>query len=167
MSNNNDRVIYMSNFDEKVPDGPVKFLITDAEYSVIESKKKKEEYNAVKITVEVQELDNPDGESEIKDILIFEDFKPRSFFHQFVGAAIEGLRTTSFTPKMLIAKRGEAVLSHFKPENSEIAYPQMNNWVFYAPTKDVDAALEKYLEAGNEFSLDDEIGQLDNEDLDY
>lgn len=156
---NNEKKIYLHAFEEKVQDGPVKFLITAAEYSVVESKKTHEKFNVVKVTVEVQELDSDGDEKELKTVNIFEDFKPRSFFHQFVAAALEAVQTTAFTPAMLIGLKGTAKLSHFKPDNSEFSYPQLTDWKFYAPSKKVEEALQEYVDD----TLEDELEDFDFE----
>lgn len=159
MDKNNEKKIYLHAFETKVKDGPVRFMVTAAEYSLIESKKNNKSYEVVEVTVEVQDLDNPQGEKEMKTVLIFEDFKSGSFFHQFVTAAVEAAQTTFFTPRMLIGMKGEAKLSHYKPEHADFAYPQMNEWVFYTSSKKVDEALREYMD--EEFDV--ELEELENE----
>lgn len=142
--NNNEKSIYLNFFEEKVKDGPVSFIITDAKYDVIKTKKN-EDIEIIKLTVEVQELDNSAGEKEIKNINIFVNNTPRESFHKFVMAVLEAVQKNAFTPSILIGLKGKAILSHYKPEGSDFAYPQMNDWVFYAPSYQVEEALETYM----------------------
>src|SRR5699024_439269 len=116
--NNNEEVIYLDDFNVKVNDRPVSFLITDAKYDMIKTKKN-EDVQIIKLTVEVQELDNPSGEKEVKNINIFVNKTPGGLFHRFVKAILEAVRTTAFTPSLLIGKKGQATLSHHKPEGYE------------------------------------------------
>lgn len=159
MDKNNEKKIYLHAFETKVKDGPVRFIVTAAEYGEIGSQKKNKKFDAVKLTVEVQALDNPKGGKELKSIVIFEDYKPGSFFHQFIAAAMEAIQTTAFTPSMLIGMKGEAKLSHYKPEHADFAYPQMKEWVFHAPSKKVDEALKKYIDD----DIDDEVEEDEGE----
>lgn len=150
--NNNEEVIYLDDFNAKVNDGPVSFLITDAKYDMIKTKKN-EDVQIIKLTVEVQELDNPAGDKEVKNINLFVNKTPRGSFHRFVKAVLEIVRTNAFTPSLLIGLKGKAMLSHYTPEGSEFAFPQMNDWVFYATSDEVSEALEEY--------LDDNLDDLD------
>lgn len=142
---NNEEVIYLDDFKEKVSDGAVSFLITDAKYDMIKTKKN-EDVQIIKLTVEVQELDNPAGDKEVKNINLFVNKTPRSSFHRFVKAVLEVVRTKAFTPSLLIGLKGKAMLSHYTPEGSEFTFPQMNDWVFYATSDEVSEALEEYLD---------------------
>lgn len=150
--NNNEEVIYLDDFKEKVSDGAVSFLITDAKYDMIKTKKN-EDVQIIKLTVEIQELDNPAGDKEVKNINLFVNKTPRGSFHRFVKAVLEVVRTNAFTPSLLIGLKGKAMLSHYTPEGSEFAFPQMNDWVFYAKSDEVSEALEEY--------LDDNLDDLD------
>lgn len=150
--NNHDEVIYLDDFKEKVSDGAVSFLITDAKYDMIKTKKS-EDVQIIKLTVEVQELDNSAGDKEVKNINLFVNKTPRGSFHRFVKAVLEVVRTNAFTPSLLIGLKGKAMLSHYTPEGSEFAFPQMNDWVFYATSEEVSEALEEY--------LDDNLDDLD------
>lgn len=148
----NEEVIYLDDFKVKVSDGAVSFLITDAKYDTIKTKKN-ENVQIIKLTVEVQELDDPAGDKEVKNINLFVNKTPRGSFHRFVQAVLEIVRTNAFTPSLLIGLKGKAMLSHYTPEGSEFAYPQMNDWVFYANSDEVSEALEEY--------LDDNLDDLD------
>ncbi|WP_368652829.1 hypothetical protein AB4Y30_13970 [Ornithinibacillus sp. 4-3] len=145
--NSNEEAIYLDDFKEKVSDGAVSFLITDAKYDMIKTKKN-EDVQIIKLTVEVQELDNPAGDKEVKNINLFVNKTPRGSFHRFVKAVLEVVRTNAFTPSLLFGLKGKAMLSHYTPEGSEFAYPQMNDWVFYATSDEVSEALEDYLDDG-------------------
>ena len=149
---NNEEVIYLDDFKEKVSDGAVSFLITDAKYDMIKTKKN-ENVQIIKLTVEVQELDSPSGDKEVKNINLFVNKTPRGSFHRFVKAVLEVVRTNAFTPSLLIGLKGKAMLSHYTPEGSEFAFPQMSDWVFYAKSDEVSEALEEY--------LDDDLDDLD------
>ncbi|HLR65531.1 MAG TPA: hypothetical protein VK105_00135 [Virgibacillus sp.] len=151
--NNNEEVIYLDDFNEKVSDGAVSFLITDAKYDMIKTRKN-EDVQIIKLTVEVRELDNPSGDKEVKNINLFVNKTPRGSFHRFVKAVLEVVRTTAFTPSILIGLKGKAMLSHYTPEGSEFAYPQMNDWAFYATSAKVSKALEEY--------IDDNLDDLDD-----
>lgn len=150
--NNNEEVIYLDDFNAKVNDGPVSFLITDAKYDMIKTKKN-EDVQIIKLTVEVQELDKPSGEKEVKNINLFVNKTPGGSFHRFVKAVLEAVRTNAFTPSLLIGKKGQATLSHYKPEGYEFAFPRMDDWVFYAASDEVSEALKKY--------KDDNVDDLD------
>lgn len=150
--NNNEEVIYLDDFNDKVSDGAVSFLIMEAKYDMIKTKKN-EDVQIIKLTVEVQELDNPAGDKEVKNINLFVNKTPRGSFHRFVKAVLEVVRTNAFTPSILIGLKGKAMLSHYTPEGSEFAFPQMNDWVFYATSDEVSEALEEY--------LDDNLDDLD------
>lgn len=150
--NNNEEAIYLDDFKVKVSDGAVSFLITDAKYDTIKTKKN-ENVQIIKLTVEVQELDDPAGDKEVKNINLFINKTPRGSFHRFVKAVLDVVRTNAFTPSLLIGLKGKAVLSHYTPEGSEFAFPQMNDWVFYATSEEVSEALEEY--------LDDNVDDLD------
>lgn len=150
--NNNEEVIYLDDFKEKVSDGEVSFLITNAKYDTIKTKKN-ENVQIIKLTVEVQELDNPSGDKEVKNINLFVNKTPRGSFHRFVKAVLEVVRTNAFTPSLLIGLKGKAMLSHYTPEGSEFAFPQMRDWVFYAKSDEVSEALEDY--------IDDNLDDLD------
>src|SRR5690625_5255016 len=141
----NEEAIYLEDFKEAVKDGAVSFLITDAKYDMIKTKKN-EDVQIIKLTVEVQELDNPAGDKEVKNINLFVNKTPRGSFHRFVKAVLDVVQTNAFTPSLLIGLKGKAMLSHYTPEGSEFAYPQMNDWVFYANSNEVSEALEEYLE---------------------
>jgi len=149
---NNEEVIYLDDFKEKVSDGAVSFLITDAKYDMIKTKKN-ESVQIIKLTVEVQELDNPAGDKEVKNVNLFVNRTPRGSFHRFVKDVLEVVRTNAFTPSLLIGLKGKAMLSHYTPEGSEFAFPRMDDWVFYATSDEVSEALEEY--------LDDNVDDLD------
>src|SRR5690625_3641277 len=149
---NNEEVIYLDDFKEKVSDGAVSFLITDAKYDMIKTKKNESVQN-MKLTVEVQELDNPAGDKEVKNVNLFVNRTPRGSFHRFVKDVLEVVRTNAFTPSLLIGLKGKAMLSHYTPEGSEFACPRMDDWVFYATSDEVSEALEEY--------LDDNVDDLD------
>lgn len=149
---NNEEVIYLDDFKEKVSDGPVNFLIMDAEYDTIKTKKN-EDVQIIKLKVQVQELDNPLGDKEVKNINLFINKTPRSSFHRFVKAVLGVAQTNAFTPSLLINLKGQAMLSHYTPKGSEYAYPQLNDWVFYASSDEVSKELEGY--------LDDNLDDLD------
>ncbi|MEI3610450.1 hypothetical protein [Pseudogracilibacillus sp. SO10305] len=142
MSKNNEKSILLSQFEAKVEDGPVKFRVLNAMYDDIPTKNGVKEI--VKLELELQELNNADGSTEVKEINLFVDFTPRGHFYKFVNAAITALSTTSFQPSKLIGLKGEAVLSHYQPEGSDFSYPRINNWVFYQRNDKVAKALEQY-----------------------
>lgn len=155
MSKNNEKSILLSQFEAKVEDGPVKFRVLNAMYDDIPTKNGVKEI--VKLELEVQELNNADGSTEVKEINLFVDFTPRGRFYKFVNAAITALSTSSFQPSKLIGLKGEAVLSHYQPEGSDFSYPQINNWVFYQRNDKVAKALEQY---GKDDDIDfEEVGE--------
>jgi len=142
---NNEEVIYLDDFKEKVSDGAVSFLITGAKYDMIKTKKN-EDVQIIKLTIEVQDLDNPAGDKEVKNINLFVNKIPRGSFHRFVKAVLEVVQANAFTPSMLIGLKGKAMLSHYTPEDSEFSFPQMNDWVFYANSDETNEALKEYLD---------------------
>ncbi|WP_409482405.1 hypothetical protein ACKW6F_18880 [Bacillus safensis] len=150
---NNEEEIYLDDFNEKVSDGAVSFLITSAKYDMIKTRKN-EDVQIIKLIVEVQELDNPAGDKEVKNVNLFVNKTPRGSFHRFVKAVLEVTRATAFTPSILIGLKGQAMLSHYTPEGSEFGFAQMNDWVFYATSDKVSKALEEY--------LDDSLDDLDD-----
>lgn len=143
--NNNEEAIYLDDFKEKVSDGAVSFLITGAKYDMIKTKKN-EDVQIIKLTIEVQDLDNPAGDKEVKNINLFVNKTPRGSFHRFVKAVLEVVQANAFTPRMLIGLKGKAMLSHHTPEDSEFSFPQMNDWVFYANSDETTEALKEYLD---------------------
>lgn len=155
MSKNNEKSILLSQFEAKVEDGPVQFRVLKAMYDEIPTKNGVKEI--VKLELELQELNNANGGTEVKEINLFVDFTPRGRFHRFVNAAITALSTTSFQPSRLIDLKGEAVLSHYQPEGSEFSYPQINSWVFYEKNEKVAEALAKYQDDDN-FDVE-EVGE--------
>jgi len=140
----NEKTIYLSQFEAKVEDGPVKFLVLDAKYEEIPTKNGKKEI--VKIELELEELDKPESNKEVKSINLFVDYNPRGRFFKFVNSALTALATISFQPSKLVGMKGEAVLSHYTPKGSDVAYAQLNDWVFYKPNKIVAEALASYQE---------------------
>lgn len=160
----NEKKIYASFFEEKVQDGPIKFLVTDAKYGEIHSIKRGKNFDVVDVTVEVTELDNPASEKETITVRIFEDYKPRTFFHQFVLAVLEGTQTTAFELNKIIGLRGEGKLYQYKSEGSNFSYPQIKDWSFFTPNKKVDEALAKYLE---EDSLDNDVMETQDDENDH
>lgn len=139
-----EKTIYLSQFEAKVEDGPVKFLVLDATYEELATRNGKKEI--VKIKLELEELGNPSGNKEVKSINLFVDYNPRGRFFKFVSSAATALATTSFQPSKLIGLEGKATLSHYQPEGSDFSFPQLNDWVFYERNEKVAEALAKYQE---------------------
>lgn len=160
----NEEAIYLSEFEPKVSDGDVNFLILDAKYDMIKTKRDKN-IQIVKLRMEVQELDNPSGEKETKSITLFVNRNPEGAFHKFVKASLRALRTTAFQPSLLVNLKGKAVLSHYTPEGSERSFPRINNWVFYSSSQEVAESLANYQEK-NEFHLEDDDIDFDSEEED-
>lgn len=151
----NEKSIFLSQFKPTVEDGPVKFIVLNAMYDELPTKNGVKEI--VKLELELQELNNADGGTEAKEINLFVDFTPRGRFYKFVNAAVTALSTTSFQPSKLTGLKGEADLSHYQPEGSEISYPQLNSWVFYQSNEKVAEALAKYQDDDN-FDVE-EVGE--------
>src|SRR5699024_3934775 len=141
----NEETIYLSQFEAKVEDGPVKFLVLDAKYEEIPTKNGKKEI--VKIEMELEELDKPESNKEVKSIDVFVDYNPRGRFFKFVNSALTALATISFQPSQLVGMKVEAVLSHYTPKGSDVAYAHLNDWVFYILNRIVAEALACYHDA--------------------
>lgn len=138
----NEKSIFLSQFKPSVEDGPINFTVLDAMYDDIDTKNGVKQI--VKMKVELQERDNEDGDKAVKSINIFTDFTPGGRFYKFVLASVTALSTTSFQPSKLIGLKGEAVLSHYQPEGSDLSFPQLNDWVFYKKDEKVEKAIAKY-----------------------
>lgn len=152
----NEKSIFLSQFEAKVEDGPVKFLVLDATYEELSTRNGEKEI--VKIELELEELDNSSSNKEVKSINLFVDYTPRGRFYKFVHAAVTALSANSFQPSKLIGLKGEAVLSHYQPEGRDSSFPQINDWVFYERNEKVAEALASYQVEGkeDEFALSDE-----------
>jgi|SRR5690625_503623 len=146
-----EKAIYLSQFEAKVDDGPVKFLVLDAKYDEMPTKNGVKEI--VKLELELEELNNPDSDKEVKSINLFVDYNPRGRFYNFVNAAVTAMATTSFQPSKLIGLKGEASLSHYTPKGSDLSFAQMNDWVFYKSNEKVAKALASYQE-DDDFDFD-------------
>lgn len=146
---NKEKVIFLSQFETKVEDGPVRFLVLDAKYDELTTKNGKKEI--VRLELELEELNNPDSNKEVKSVNLFVDYNPRGRFFKFVNAAITALSTTSFQPSRLIGLKGEATLSHYTPKGGDLSFAQMNDWVFYKSNEKVEKALVRYQEDDIDF----------------
>src|SRR5690625_4352641 len=138
----NEKTIYLSQFEAKVEDGPVKFLVLDAKYEEIPTKNGKKEI--VKIELELEELDKPESNKEVKSINLFVDYNPRGLFFKFVNSALTSLATISFQPSTLVGMKGVAVLSHYTPKRTAVAYALLNACGLSTPNKIVAEALVGY-----------------------
>src|SRR5699024_7169541 len=116
----NEKAIYLSQFEAKVEDGPVKFLVLDAKYEEIPTKHGEKEI--VKIELELEELDKPESNKAVKSINLFVDYHPRGRFFKFVNPALTPLATISFHPRKFVGMKGAAALSHYTPRGSDVAY---------------------------------------------
>lgn len=150
---NNEKKIYLSEFERKVQDGDVAFVVLNAEYDTITSKKGKQ-MEVVKLRLELSELNGSANDKEFKNINIFVDRNPDGAFHKFVSSALTALQTTAFQPSLLINLKGKAVLSHHKPEGSEYSFPRMNDWIFYKSSEALAEAIASYEKDDDEFDVD-------------
>src|SRR5699024_10535962 len=121
----NEKTINISQFEAKDEDGPVKCLGLDGKYKEIPTKNGQKEIE--KIELELEEHDKPESNKEDKSINIFVDYNPRGRFFKFVNSALTALATISFQPSKLVGMKGEAVLSHYTPKGSDVAYAQLND----------------------------------------
>lgn len=159
MDNNDERKIYDSFFTPKVKEGPVTFLVVGARYDTLKSKSNKD-LDIVKVKVELQERNKPNGDKLTESINVFINNTPDGPFHRFVKAAKKATQSTSFVPSALIGLRGEGTYYRKKPENYDFSFPNLVDWVFYLPSEKVDDALSKY--TGEGFDLTEE--DIDFED---
>src|SRR5699024_3394901 len=82
----------------------------------------------------------------VKSINLFVDYNPRGRFFKFFNSALTALATISFQPSKFVGMMGESVLIHYTTQGSEVAYAQLNDWVFYKQNKRVAEALASYQE---------------------
>lgn len=158
--NNKEKTIYLSEFEPKVNDGPVEFVILGAEYDTITTKRGKNS-EIVKLKLELQELNNPSSDKEVKNINLFVDRNPGGPFHRFIAASLKALSTTAFRPSLLINLRGKAVLSRHRPEGSDFSFPRVNDWIFYKSNEEVANALASYQEDNDiDFNLEEDGGEI-------
>lgn len=145
MKNNkiNEKVIFLSQFESKVDDGPVRFVIVDAKNDVIRTKKGTTS-EVIKLDIEITDIEDSSKSKEIKSFLMFENYTSGGVFHKFIKSFLDGTKSTNFTVRKLIGLKGKVELSHYKPEDAEIAYPRLTNWIFDAPNNEVSKTLEKY-----------------------
>lgn len=140
--NNNEQEIYLTDFQAIVKDGPVNFVITDVSYGTVKTKQNNE-VNVIKVTVEVQELNNSFSEREVKVTNIFINRTSGGECHLFVKAVLGAVQANVFTPSIAVGLKGQALLTHYTPNGSEFSYPKLRNWIFYDSSEDHNVPFEE------------------------
>lgn len=138
-----EKAIFLSQFENKVSDGLTRFVVLDATYDEIKTKKG-ETSEVIKLNVELTDVDKPSNSMELKNHLLFVNYSPGGVFHDFIKAFLEATHSTAFTPSALVGRKGKVELSHYKPNGAEFAYARLTNWVFDASANHVTKALKKY-----------------------
>lgn len=153
INKSNEKKIFLSQFESKVKDGLTQFVILDAKYDEIKTKKG-EDVDVLKLTLELADIADPSITMEIKDDLMFINYSPRGPFYSFIKAVLEATSSTAFTPSLLLGIKGRVELSHYQPEGAEFAYPRLSKWVFNTPSEKVNEALKKYEDEAKNDEID-------------
>jgi len=137
-----EKIININDFDPKVTEGQVKFLMLDAKYDELETKKGVREI--VQLKLELQNTGGVNGPKEEVMINLFIDYFEGGQFHRFLLAVAKGAGITAFQPSKLVGLKGQAKLSYNKPEGYDFAFPRLNDWVFYQRNDKVAKSLANY-----------------------
>lgn len=144
-----NKVIKLSDFQNPVEEGQNRFIILDAEYDTIVTKKGETE-EVIRFHIELSDPNNSTRKLELSRYLMFINLTADSEFFKFVHSALTATRSEVLSLPALIGLKGIVGLSYYRPEGSEQTFPRLYKWIFDIPNERVSEALANYLDADDD-----------------